>query len=80
MDVFQVPPMSLQYSGTALQRLNEIVPASPYLPQAGTLPPVNTYDLPYRTNAPAPVDSEGPSPLLLVGLAVGVWFLTRRRT
>jgi hypothetical protein len=71
----EVPPQMLQNNFSAVPRLSDIVPATAYFPQAGTLPPVNTWSP--APPAPVPVAS-GPDYLTVAALALGAWFLFRR--
>lgn len=60
----------IQGAVSSIARLFDPTPGSPYLPQAGSLPPVNTYPALYRDGGPVPSGDTVPSGLLLGGLAL----------
>lgn len=73
----EVPFQLLQNNFTAIPQLSNIVPSTPYFPQAGTLPPVNTWSP--APPAPVPVASPGPDYLTVAAIALGAWFLFKGR-
>jgi hypothetical protein len=61
----------LQNAYTAIARLVDPVPGAPYFPQAGSLPPANTYPAVYREDGTLVQQGGGvPSGVLLGGLAL----------
>jgi hypothetical protein len=71
----------IQGIGSAIGRLVDPTPGAAYLPQGGTLPPVNTLPALYRDSGPAPAPGGIPPGLLWGGLALvgGYLFFSRSR-
>jgi hypothetical protein len=71
----------IQGIGSAIGRLVDPTPGAAYLPQAGSLPPVNTLPALYRDSGPAPAAGGIPPGLLWGGLALvgGYLFFSRSR-
>jgi hypothetical protein len=70
------PPQMMQNSYTGYARLTDPIAAQSYFPQAGILPPVNTY----QGVEPPPVPAPAISPLWVVAAIGALWYLTRGRT
>lgn len=60
----------LQNAYTAIARLVDPTPGASYFPQAGSLPPANTYPALYRDSGPVQPGATVPSGVLIGGLAL----------